>query len=343
MTKIKLRWAAGFAALIGLAAANIAQAELKSPTLDAVRKRGQLICGVDTGIPGYAYQDSAGKWQGLDVALCRAIAAATLGDSEKVKYVGLTSKVRFTVLASGEVDVLIRDSELTLARNTNLGLGEPAANFFTGQTFMVRKSLGVSHTKDLNGATICLETGTTLETNIADFNRANNIKINTLLFDKPEEAFAAVEAGRCDGYTDDGGSVAAARSTMKVPSDWVFLPETIGREPLGPYVRGGDDGWFAIVKWAHMAMLEGEVLGLTRANIDSKKTGATDPELRKFLGLEGGLGKMLGLDDEWSYRIIKNVGNYGEVYDETFGTKGLGLPRGMNELWTKGGLMMPYP
>jgi general L-amino acid transport system substrate-binding protein len=251
--------------------------------------------------------------------------------------------VRFTVLASGEIDVLIRDSELTLARNTNLGLGEPAANFFTGQTFMVRKSLGVAHTKDLNGATICLETGTTLEVNIADFNRANNIKINTLLFDKPEEAFAAVEAGRCDGYTDDGGSVAAARSTMKVPGDWVFLPETIGREPLGPYIRGGDDGWFAIVKWSHFAMLEGEVLGLTRENIDSKKAGATDPELRKFLGLEGGLGKMLGLDDEWSYRIIKTVGNYGQVYDETFGSKGLGLPRGMNELWTKGGLMMPYP
>jgi len=331
------------AGMIGIAPVAHAQAPTKSVTMDAVKKRGQLNCGVDTGIPGYAYQDSAGKWQGLDVALCQAIAVAVLGDAEKVKYVGLTSKVRFTVLASGEIDVLIRDSELTLARNANLGLGEPVANFYTGQSFMVRKSLGVAHAKDLNGATICLETGTTLETNIADFNRANGIKINTLLFEKPEEAFAAVEAGRCDGYTDDGGSVAAARSTMKVPGDWMFLPETIGREPLGPYIRGGDDGWFHIVKWAHYAMLEGEVLGLTRANIDSKKVGATDPELRKFLGLEGGLGKMLGLDDEWSYRIIKNVGNYGEVYEATFGTKGLGLPRGMNELWTKGGLMMPYP
>jgi general L-amino acid transport system substrate-binding protein len=207
---------------------------------------------------------------------------------------------------------------------------------------MVKKSLGVAHTKDLNGATICLETGTTLETNIADYNRANNIKINTLLFEKPEEAFAAVEAGRCDGYTDDGGSVAAARSTMKVPGDWVFLPETIGREPLGPYVRSGDDGWFNIVKWSHFAMLEGEVLGLTRENIDAKKTGATDPELRKFVGLEGGLGNMLGLDAEWSYRIVKTVGSYGQVYDETFGAKGLGLPRGMNALWTNGGLMIPY-
>jgi general L-amino acid transport system substrate-binding protein len=331
------------AVLFGSAPAAEAQTPSKSATLDAVKSRGQLICGIDTGIPGYAYQDSAGKWQGLDVALCKAIATAVLGDPDKVKYIGLTSKVRFTVLASGEVDVLIRDSESTLARNANLGLGEPAENFYTGQTFMVRKSLGVAHVKDLNGATICLETGTTLEVNIADFNRANNIKINTLLFERPEEAFAAVEAGRCDGYTDDGGSVAAARSTMKVPSDWIFLPETIGREPLGPYVRGGDDGWFKIVKWSHFAMLEGEVLGLTRDNIDSKKVGATDPELRKFLGLEGGLGKMLGVDDEWSYRIIKDVGNYGEVYEETFGSKGLGLPRGMNNLWTKGGLMMPFP
>jgi general L-amino acid transport system substrate-binding protein len=330
-------------AMLGAAAAAQAQTASKSATLDAVKKRGQLICGIDTGIPGYAYQDSTGKWQGLDVALCRAIAVSVLGDPDKVKYIGLTSKVRFTVLASGEIDVLIRDSEVTLARNANLGLGEPVVNFFTGQTFMVRKSLGVAHTKELDGATICLETGTTLEVNIADFNRANNIKIKTLLFDKPEEAFAAVQAGRCDGYTDDGGSVAAARSTMKVPGDWVFLPETIGREPLGPYVRAGDDGWFNLVKWTHFAMLEGEVLGLTRANIDSKKVGATDPELRKFLGIEGGLGKMLGVDDEWSYRIIKTVGNYGEVYDETFGAKGLGLPRGMNELWTKGGLMMPYP
>lgn len=320
-----------------------AQTGKTSPTLEAVKKRGQLVCGIDTGIPGYAFQDSTGKWKGLDIALCRAVATAVLGDADKVKYVGLTSKVRFTVLASGEIDVLIRDSEVTLARNGNLGLGEPVVNFYTGQTFMVRKSLNVAHTKDLDGATICLETGTTLEVNIADFNRAQNIKIKTLLFERPEEAFAAVEAGRCDGYTDDGGSVAAARSTMKVPGDWVFLPETIGREPLGPYVRGGDDGWFNVIKWSHFAMLEGEVLGLTRDNIDAKKTGATDPELRKFLGLEGGLGKMLGLDDEWSYRIVKTVGNYGEVYDETFGAKGLGLQRGMNNLWTNGGLHMPFP
>ncbi|MBV9975140.1 MAG: amino acid ABC transporter substrate-binding protein [Hyphomicrobiales bacterium] len=332
-----------FAAAFGFCAQAFAQSTVKSPTLDAIKKRGELSCGIDTGIPGYAYQDSSGKWQGLDVAFCRAIAAAVLGDSEKVKFTGLTSKVRFTVLASGEIDVLIRDSELTFARNTQLGLAEPAVNFYTGQTFMVRKSLGVSHVKELNGATICVETGTTLETNIADYNRANNIKIGTLLFERPEEAFAAVEAGRCDGYTDDGGSVAAARSTMKNPNDWVFLPETIGREPLGPYVRQGDEAWFNIVKWTHFAMLEGEVLGLTRDNIDEAKKNPTNPDLRKFLGVEGDLGKFLGLDNDWSYRVIKQVGNYAEVYEATFGAKGLGFPRGMNNLWTNGGLMMPYP
>jgi general L-amino acid transport system substrate-binding protein len=330
------------AAAIGLSAH--VQAEVKSPTLDAIKKRGQLNCGIDTGIPGYAYQDSTGKWQGLDVAYCRAIAVGVLGDPDKVKFTGLTSKVRFTVLASGEIDLLIRDSELTFLRNTQLGLAEPAVNFYTGQTFMVRKSLGVSHVKELNGATICVETGTTLETNIADYNRDNGIKIGTLLFERPEEAFAAVEAGRCDGYTDDGGSVAAARSTMKKPDDWVFLPETIGREPLGPYVRQGDEGWFNVVKWTHFAMLEGEVLGLTRANIDGIKAGnPTNPDMRRFFGIEGDLGKNLGLDNDWAYRIIKMVGNYGELYEETFGAKGLGLPRGMNNLWTNGGLMMPYP
>ena len=328
-------------AVAALPSPSLAQSEIKSPTLDAVKARGQLVCGVDTGIPGYAFQDSAGKWQGLDISYCRAIAAAALGDPEKVKYIGTTSKVRFTLLQSGEIDVLIRDSEHTLLRNSAMGLEEPAANFFTGQTFMVKKSLGVQHAKDLNGATICLLTGTTLETNIADFNRANNIKINTLLFDKPEEAFAAAEAGRCDGYTDDGGSVAAARSTMKKPDDWMFLPETISRQPLGSFTRYGDSRWTAIVRWVHEAMLEAEVLGITKANIDEIKKSSTDPQVKKFLGLEGDLGKGLGLDNDWAYRIIKAQGNYGEVYEQYFGSKGLGLPRGLNNLWLNGGLMYP--
>jgi general L-amino acid transport system substrate-binding protein len=332
------------AGLFGLASGGaLAQSEVKSPTLDAVKKRGQLICGVDTGIPGFAFQDSAGKWQGLDVAYCRALAAAVLGDPDKVKYVGTTSKVRFTVLQSGEIDVLIRDSTHTLTRNTELGLSEPAVNFFTGESFMVRKSLNVAHVKELNGATICVLTGTTLELNIADYGRANSIKINTLLFEKPEEAFAAAEAGRCDGYTDDGGSVAASRSAMKSPADWVILPELISREFLGSYTRQGDERWSILVKWVHYAMLEGEVLGITKANVDQIKGETKDPETRGFLGLEGEFGKFLGVDNDWCYKIMKAVGNYGENYDMYFGPKALALPRGWNELYTKGGLQAPLP
>ena len=316
-----------------------ARADVKSPTLEAVKKRGELICGIDTGIPGYAFQDSSGKWQGLDVAYCRALADAILGSPEKVKFIGTTSKERFSVLKSGEIDVLIRDSEFSFKRNTDLGLDEPAVNFFTGQTFMVRKSLGVHHLKDLNGATICVLTGTTLETNIADYNRKNNIKINTLLFEKPEEAFAAADAGRCDGYTDDGGSVAAARSTMKKPGDWMFIPETIGGlEPLGSFTRQGDEGWTRLVKWVHYAMLEAEVLGITKENAAEKAKNPTDPDVRRYFGLEGDFGKLLGVDNGWSGRIVTDIGNYGEVYEATFGTHGLGLPRGMNNLYDKGGL-----
>jgi general L-amino acid transport system substrate-binding protein len=325
-------------ALFSLVGQHAARADAHSATLDAVKKRGQLICGIDTGIPGYAYQDSAGEWQGLDVAYCRAIADAILGSPTKVKFIGTTSKVRFSVLQSGEIDVLIRDSEHSFIRNTQLGLDEPAVNFFTGQTFMVKKSLGVQHLKDLNGATICVLTGTTLETNIADYNRANNIKINTLLFDKPEEAFAAADSGRCDGYTDDGGSVAAARSTMKVPADWIFVSETIGGvEPLGSFTRQGDEAWTRLVKWVHFAMLEAEVLGITKANAEQMSKESKDPDVRRYFGTEGDFGKLLGVDNGWSGRIVKDIGNYGEVYEATFGKGGLGLPRGMNNLADKGG------
>ena len=244
------------------------------------------------------------------------------------------------MLKSGEIDVLIRDSEQSFKRNTDMAMDEPAVNFFTGQTFMVRKSLGLKHLKELDGATICVLTGTTLETNIADYNRANNIKIKTLLFEKPEEAFAAADSGRCDGYTDDGGSVAAARSTMKKPDDWMFMPETIGGlEPLGPLTRQGDDAWTRLVKWVHYSMLEAEVLGITRANAAEKAKNPTDPDVRRFFGVEGDFGKLLGVDNGWSGRIVADIGNYGEVYDATFGDKGgLGLPRGMNNLYDHGGL-----
>lgn len=342
ITRNILKFAACTAILTGLiGSVSESQAASGSATLDAVKARGELVCGVDTGIPGFAFQDSSGEWKGLDVAYCRAIAAAVFGDPKKVKFIGTTSKVRFTVLQSGEIDVLARDSEFTLLRNSQLRLMEPAVNFYTGQTFMVRKSLGVSHVQDLDGATICVLTGTTLETNIADFNRAKHIKINTLLFDKPEEAFAAADAQRCDGYTDDSGSVAAARSTMKTPDDWVILPETISSQAQGAYTRYDDDLWTTIVKWTHGAMLKAEMLGITKANVDEMKS-SEDPQVKKFLGIEGELGQALGLNNDFAYQIVKGVGNYGEAYDEYFGPKALGLPRGLNELYTKGGLQYVY-
>ncbi len=324
--------------MLGAIPPAVAQSGSSSPTFDAVKKRGMVVCGIDTGIPGYAYQDSAGHWQGLDVSYCHGIAAAVFGDPSKAKFIGVTSQVRFTVLQSGEIDVLIRDSEHTLLRNGQLNLMMPATNFYTGQSFMVRKSLGVQHVKELNGATICLLTGTTLETNIANYNRAAGIKINTLLFSRPEEAFAAAESGRCDGYTDDGGSVAAARSAMKKPGDWEILPETISRQPLGSFTRYGDDRWTTIVAWTHYAMVEAELLGITKENIDEVKSSTKDPQTRQFLGLEGDLGKGLGLNNDFAYQVVKAVGNYGEAYDHSFGKDGLGLPRGLNNLYTNGGL-----
>ena len=344
MTATTLKRMFGIAGVALLAAAGPALAQVKSPTLDAVRKRGELFCGVDTGIPGFAFQDSAGKWNGLDVAYCRAIAAAVLGNPDKVKYVGVTTKVRFTVLQSGEIDVLVRDSTLTFTRDTQLNLDQVAVNFYAGQAFMVKEALNVASAKELNGATICMLTGATLELNIADYGAANNIKIESLLFEKPEEAFAAAEAGRCDGYTDDSGSVAAARSTMKNPGDWTILPDGISKEPLGIHAREGDDKWADILKWVHYVLLTAEELGVTKANVDQiKGSNPKDPTMRRLLGLEGDFGAQLGLDNAWSFNAIKAVGNYGEIYDEFFGPKALGLPRGLNNLWNKGGLQYALP
>jgi general L-amino acid transport system substrate-binding protein len=312
------------------------------PTVEAIKKRGELSCGVDSGIPGFAYQDSSGTWKGFDVAYCQALAAAVLGDPKKVKYVGTTAKVRFTVLQSGEIDVLIRDSTLTFSRDVGLGLTEVAINFYAGQGFMVRKSLNVKTAAELQGATLCMITGATLELNIADFARSKGTTINSLLFDKTEEAFAAAEAGRCDGYSDDTGSLAAARSTMKVPDDWVIMPEVISKEPLGIHTRDGDYRWSDIVFWVDTALKTAEEFDVTKENLDSKKS-STDPFVRRLLGLEGDFGKQLGIDNEAFARAIKAVGNYGQIYDEHFGSKGLGLPRGQNNLYTKGGLHYPLP
>ncbi len=312
------------------------------PTVDAIRKRGQLACGVDSGIPGFAFQDSAGAWKGFDVAYCRAIAAAVLGDPAKVRYIPTTTPARFTILQSGEIDVLIRDSTLTLTRSVQLHLDEVAVNFYAGQGFLVSKKLNVTKIDDLNGATICTLTGATLELNIADYARSKGTKIGTLLFEKSDEAIAAMQAGRCDGYTDDTGSLAAVRSTLKVPNDWIVLEGVISKEPLGMHIRSGDVNWRNILYWLDSALKSAEESGVTKANADEKKASG-DPAVKRLLGAEGGFGAMMGIENDWALRAIKAVGNYGEMYDEFFGPKALDLARGQNKLWNQGGLHYPFP
>ena len=312
-------------------------------TVEAIKKRGQLNCGIDVGVPGFASQDNTGRWQGLDISYCRAIAAAVLGDGEKVRFVPTTTPARFTVLQSGEIDVLIRDSTLTFTRSVQLGLDEVAVNFYAGQGFLVSKKLGVSKIADLNGATICTLTGATLELNIADFAKSHGTKIGTLLFDKADEAVAAMETGRCDGYTDDTGSLAGMRSTLKVPADWVVLDGVISKEPLGIHTRTGDAQWSKLLFWLHAGLLTAEETGVTKANADEMKKSSNDPFVRRLLGVEGEFGKKMGLDDEWMLRAIKVSGNYGEIYDAYFGPKALDLPRGQNNLASKGGLQYALP
>ena len=331
--------------VLALLAGGIAQAQLApppGPTVDAIKKRGALNCGIDTGVPGFAAQDSTGRWKGIDIDYCRALATALLGDPDKVKYTPTTAAARFTILQSGEIDILIRDSTLTFTRSTSLGLDEVAVNFYAGQGFLVKKALGVSKASDLQGATICTVTGATLELNIADFARSSGAKIGTLLFDKAEEAIAAMEAGRCDGYTDDTGSLAGMRSTLKAPNDWMVLPEVISKEPLGLHIRSGDPRWQKIVFWLDNMLKSAEEFGVTKANADQMKT-SKDPFVLRLLGVEGDFGKMLGLDNDWALRAIKVAGNYGELYDTHFGPKALDLPRGLNNLYNKGGLHYTLP
>ena len=326
-----------------LAACFVMAGPAGAQTLAQIKQRGILNCGVDTGAPGFAVKDDKGKWAGLDVDFCRAIAIVAVGDPDKVNYVPLTAKVRFTALQNGEIDVLIRDSTLTFTRGTQLKLDLVGVNFYAGQGFMVKKSLNAKGVKDLSGATICVITGATLELNIADYNRANSVNIGTLLFEKLDEATVALDAGRCDGYTDDTGSLAGARSSMKKPDDWVVLAEVISKEPLGILTRQGDQQWSNIAKWILNAMITAEEVGITQANVDELAKKSDNPEIRRILGLEGDFGKMLGVENDWAAKAIKTAGNYGEVYERHFGAKGLQLPRGVNNLWTKGGLMYSYP
>jgi general L-amino acid transport system substrate-binding protein len=331
--------AAATAAAIALLAAG-AQAQA---TLETVKKRGQLVCGVSQGNPGFSNPDAQGNWSGFDVEFCRAVSAAVFGDAGRVKYVPTTAKERFTALQSGEIDMLARTTTWSMSRDTQLGFDFVMTNFYDGQGFMVPKKLNIKSAKQLKGAAVCTSTGTTTELNLADYFRANNMDYKVVAYEKVDEVNAAYDSGRCDAYTTDMSSLAAQRTKLKVPSDHVILPEVISKEPLGLVVRHGDNNWGDIVRWAAFAMLNAEELGVTSKNVDEMKK-STNPEIKRLLGIEGDFGKMLGLDNNWAYNIIKLVGNYEEAYERTVGPNTpVGLPRGVNALWTKGGLQYAPP
>jgi general L-amino acid transport system substrate-binding protein len=313
-------------------------------TIDDVKAKGYVQCGVSQGLPGFSNPDQAGNWTGLDVDVCRAVAAAVFGDANKVKYTPLSAKERFTALQSGEIDVLSRNTTWTLTRDTALGLDFVGINFYDGQGFMIRKDKGIDSATKLNGASVCVNIGTTTELNMADYFRANGMKYEPVVFEKADEVVAAYDAGRCDVYTTDRSGLAAQRVKLKDPKAHVVLPETISKEPLGPVVRHGDNQWGDIVRWSLIAMIQAEEMGLSSKNVDDMRKSSTDPAVKRVLGTEGDVGKVLGLSNDWSYNIIKQVGNYGEVYARHVGPDtAIGLARGPNELWNKGGLMYPLP
>lgn len=331
---------------LGLSAAATALVSLPAHAgkdLDAIKSRGTLVCGVSTGLAGFSAADSQGKWSGLDVDVCRSVAAAVLGDANKVRYVPLNAAQRFTALQSGEVDLLPRNTTWTLTRDATLGLHFTGVNFYDGQGFMVPKSLNVKSAKDLKGATVCVQSGTTTELNLSDYSRANNLNLRPVVFAELAATNAAYFAGRCQAYTTDASGLASIRSKEAAkPDDHMILPELISKEPLGPAVRRGDDEFFAIVKWVGYALLEAEELGITTANVDQMRKDSKNPNVLRLLG--GGnedTGKLLGLDKEWAVRAIKAVGNYGQSYERNITP--IGLPRGVNALWNKGGLMYPMP
>jgi general L-amino acid transport system substrate-binding protein len=311
-------------------------------TLDAVQKKGFVQCGVNGGaVAGFSAPDSKGVWKGIDVDLCRAIAAAVFGDANKVRYTPLTAQQRFTALQSGEVDVLSRNTTWTITRDTSLGLNFVGVNFYDGQGFMVPKKLRVKSAKQLNGATVCVQPGTTTELNLSDYFRANRMTFKPVVIETLPEVLNAYFSGRCDVFTTDiSGLVSSRASRAPKPDDHVILPEVISKEPLGPAVRHGDDRWFDIVKWSLFAMIEAEEMGLTSKNIDQQATGK-DPAVQRFIGATGDFGKMLGVDNRWAFNIVKQVGNYGESFDAHLTP--LGFERGLNQLWNKGGILYAPP
>src|SRR5207342_85851 len=314
----------------------------KAQTLKAVKDRGSLICGVSQGLPGFSNPDDKGKWTGFDVDFCRAIAAAVLNDATKVKFTPLSAKDRFEPLKSGDIDLLSRNTTWTLSRDVSYG-NFAGVTYYDGQGFMVRKGLKVNSALELNGASICTQTGTTTELNLADYFRANNMKYEVIAFGTLEETIKAYESGRCDVFTTDVSGLYADRLKLANPADHVVLPEVISKEPLGPRVRHGDDQWFDIVKWTLFAMVTAEELGVTQKNVD-EMAKSDKPEMKRVFGTDGNLGEQLGLTKDWVSRIVKAVGNYGEAFDRNVGAGSkLGIARGLNGLWNKGGLQYAPP
>ena len=332
--------AIGAAALFGF---SLAAGTANAGQLDVIKARGRLNCGNHTGLPGFGFADEKGAWKGLDIDFCRALAAAIFNDPDKIVHKPTSAKDRFVAVQTGEVDVLARNATYTMSRDYGFGLVWPAINFYDGQAFMLKKKLGIKSAKELNGASVCVTQGTTTELNLADFARGAGIKIEAVAFGTSDETSRAFEAGRCDAFTTDFSGLAAERLRYANPDDFAVLPDLISKEPLGPAVRAGDEQWANIVRWTHYAMLNAEQYGVTQANVDEMRK-SNNPEIRRLLGADGTFGEKAGLTNDWAYRIIKHVGNYGESYDRNVGMKSrLQIKRGLNELHTSGGLQYPHP
>jgi general L-amino acid transport system substrate-binding protein len=331
-------------AMVAAGAIAAASSAFAGPTLDKIKAAGGFSCGVPTGIPGFAQPDSAGKYTGFDIDVCKALSAAIFGDPDKVKYVPLTAQQRFTALQSGEVDILSNNTTWTLTRDTDLGLNFGPVVFYDGQGFMVPRKLNVKGAKELNGATICVAPGTTTELNLADYFRANKMEYKPVVIEKVDEIYAAFFAGRCDVMTGDGSALGAQRiGRASNPDDYVVLPERISKEPLAPVVRHGDDQWHDIVDWVVYALMQGEESGITKTNVDDMLK-SDDPGIKRMLGVTPGMGKALGLEENWAYNEIKAVGNYGEIFERNLGVGSpLKFDRGLNAQWTKGGLIYAMP
>ena len=326
------------AASLGLGATAV-----QAATLDDVKAKDYVQCGVTGGVAGFSAPDANNVWAGLEVDFCRAVASAVFNDAEKVRYTPLTSQERFAALSAGEIDILSRTTTWTMSRDTDLGISFVGTMYYDGQGFMVRKADGIASALDLSGAAICIESGTTTELNAADYFAANSLEFNTVVFVDQDEVFKAYEDGRCDVYTTDASALAAERSKLAVPADHLILPEIISKEPLGPVVRQGDDQWFKINRWVYFALLEAEELGVTQANVD-EMLGSDNPAIKRLLGVEGDFGTPLGLTKDWAYQVIKLVGNYGESFERNVGVSTpIGLERGLNALWTDGGLQYAAP